>query len=130
MSNPELQTIKEDVIRVKGTIGEIERDIKEIRDVLARKRLVIFGDGSPGLTSKVNNILSILKGIKEWQNGWREITNYEDFKAMKGKINFLNDEVDGLKKWIYIGIGGVWVITIILQIFGPVLISKATELFK
>lgn len=126
----ELQTVKEEIIRLKALVGEIERDIKEIREILAKKRIVIFGDGEPGLTSKVTTLIEVLNGIKAWQNGWREVTNCEDFRGMKARINLALQEVDSLKKWVYIGIGGVWVITIFLQIFGPGLISKAAELLK
>jgi len=126
----ELQTVKEELIRLKTHFAEIEKDIKEIREILAKKRIVIFGDGEPGLTSKVAALIEILNGVKDWQNGWREVTNYEDFRAMRTRINLALQEVDSLKKWVYIGIGGVWVITILLQIFGPGLISKAAEILK
>ena len=129
MSEQEIQTIKEDLIRVKGELSQICERLKHIEEILSRKRIVLFGNGGPGLVGQVQNQGEDIKDQKIWMNGWQLITNYEDFRDMKNTIKRALAEVDSLKKWVYIGIGGVWVITILLQIFGPTLISRATEIF-
>lgn len=130
MSNEEIRTVKEDLIRMRGEIGEMREDIKDIRDVLRRKQNILYGNGSSGLISKVGTVHDVVKGIKDWQSGWREVTNYEDYRGLKQTVQELDAEVDGLKKYVYIGVGGLWLITILLQLFGPYIITRAEAFFR
>ena len=128
----EMQTLKEDLIRTKGEVGAIKEDVKEMREVLQRKRITLYGagNGEAGIVGKVGSLIDIVRGIKDWQSGWREVTNYEDYRGLKQTVQELDAEVDGLKKYVYIGVGGLWLITILLQLFGPYIITRAEAFFR
>ena len=122
MSNAEIQTVKEDLIRTKAELGQTQQDLKEIWAVLEKKKNVLFGSGNgstnPGLVNRTMSLHDIVKGMKIWQNGWREVTNYEDFRMLKQEVKFLS-------RWNWIIVGGLSLATILIQVFG----NKIAEAF-
>ncbi|RJQ39508.1 MAG: hypothetical protein C4555_03105 [Dehalococcoidia bacterium] len=113
MANTETQTLKEELIKLRAEVGQNQLDIKEIWEVLEKKRVTLYGNGNgyPGVVNKLNNMIEILQGVKNWQNGWREVTNYEEYRTMRAEVKFLS-------RWNWLIIGGLSIITIAIQVFG------------
>lgn len=60
---------------------------------MEKLELSVYGNGVEGLTSRVKGLEDELREVTRWMNGWKETTNYEDYKTMKRNLDDVTKKV-------------------------------------
>lgn len=107
----------------------LEARLKRLEEEVAKKRETLHGNHKEGLLTRVSILEGKMQSLLHWQGGWLETTNVDDFKHIVKRLSDLRKEVGELDKKInkysVYAIIGIWIITIILQLFG----TKLATLF-
>ena len=106
-------------INVDWEIQNLNAEIRDIKKALDKKCLTLYGNGQEGMTSKIHYLEFKLDEIKKWKEGWDMVTNYEDYKSMKHKLDWVVSR-------IYLTGAVLAILLVILKII-PV--SDITKLF-
>jgi hypothetical protein len=99
-----------DILRLQAEEHQIKEELKYLRKEVDKKRTTLYGNGGQGLVSKVTVLEEKAKIAIDYKEEWLKVTNPREFNEMRKDIRFLS-------KWNWIIVGGLAVISVLLQVF-------------
>lgn len=121
-----------EISNLKAHIKRVEKRISELEQAVQKKSHTIYGNQSPGLTTKMHSAEQKLSELAEFKNKWQSVTNIDDFKNIKSRAyKFDPEEFEKMKeslnklvndRWFVIGI--FTAINLVVVSVGPFLINR------
>lgn len=92
-------------------MANIEWDIQQVQGQVKTLQQTVYGNGQEGLTSRV-------RGTEDEISNVRKIIEKHETR------------IEEIRKWQWLAVGGIWVITVVLQVFGPAVVTRAEAFFR